>query len=502
MRTIGSAGTYTDVVTAASATAAQYASVLVPQPTLASKNASVTTPLASSLSIQGPPLAGTNQTITNPYAFNVQSGQSRLSGPLVLSQSNTANTVSLVTASVTPSNFVLTLPSTLPSSSGQSLLSDTSGNLSWGSSTATKATFTGANNVTTATSVTGLSVTTSPTVIPIYVQVNATNSLFAIITIRVYLNTNTSSYYLDSDTVGDNTLVRFDVTNAGQVVYYSGNYAGFSSLVLSWFAPFTPIASATSSLSLSSSLSVGTSTTLATSPISGTPSSTTGALVYIQGSTFTDSSTAASGTNANFNATYLAAPTLAATNTAVTTTSANTLAIAGPPTAGANETITNAYSLNVLSGSSSFGGPLLQTALYYYKAFGGNNTVNATANTQYAPTLTPIYNNLGGALTNNGTFYILTCPSSGTWSFTLNGWSSAGVLTYNVYISSFANGQSTANNANNICFDSGGMANTNKTVSGACRLLKGDIVNITTASSAACTLAVYSLGIYQLSNQI
>ena len=269
-------------------------------------------------------------------------------------------------------------------------------------------------------------------------------------------------------------------------------------------SPFTPVSSATSSLSLSSSLSVGTSTALATTPISGTPSSTTGALLYVQGPTFTDSSTAASGTATTFNSTYLAAPTLSAANTAVTTTNANTLTIAGPPTAGTNETITNAYSLNVLSGPSNFGGPVVQTALYYYKANGGNNPVSAAANTNTAPALTTVYNNLpNGALTIvNGGYYNFICPSSGTWNFTLNGYNSAGFMTYNIYISSFANGNTGANNANNIVFDTGSAAASNKTSSGNSRLLKNDVVNIAIQNTTSCTLYVYSLGIYQVSNQL
>ena len=73
-------------------------------------------------------------------------------------------------------------------------------------------------------------------------------------------------------------------------------------------------------------------------------------------STYTDDSTAASGTatNAAFNS--FGTPTLAATNTSVTTTNAATVYIQGAPTAGANQTITNAYSLWVDDGASRFDG--------------------------------------------------------------------------------------------------------------------------------------------------
>ena len=77
-----------------------------------------------------------------------------------------------------------------------------------------------------------------------------------------------------------------------------------------------------------------------------------GIQMQVAGSTFTDNSTAASGTatNAVFNS--FAAPTLAATNTSVTTTNAATVYIQGAPTAGTNQTITNAYALWVDAGTT------------------------------------------------------------------------------------------------------------------------------------------------------
>ncbi|MDP2631718.1 MAG: hypothetical protein Q8P30_03045 [Candidatus Uhrbacteria bacterium] len=66
--------------------------------------------------------------------------------------------------------------------------------------------------------------------------------------------------------------------------------------------------------------------------------------------TFTDSVTAASGTNAIATFNSFAAPTLAATNSSVTTTRAATIYIAGAPIAGTNQTISNANALWVDSG--------------------------------------------------------------------------------------------------------------------------------------------------------
>ncbi|HMQ02120.1 MAG TPA: hypothetical protein PKD79_03580, partial [Candidatus Doudnabacteria bacterium] len=72
--------------------------------------------------------------------------------------------------------------------------------------------------------------------------------------------------------------------------------------------------------------------------------------------TYTDSSTAASGTatNAVFNS--FAQPTLAATNSSVTTTNAATVYIQNAPAAGTNQTITNAYALWVDDGVVRFDG--------------------------------------------------------------------------------------------------------------------------------------------------
>jgi len=73
---------------------------------------------------------------------------------------------------------------------------------------------------------------------------------------------------------------------------------------------------------------------------------------------YTDNSTAASGTAgfAVFNS--FDTPTLLATNATVTTTNAATVYISAAPAAGANMTITNAYALYVSVGTSYFGGDL------------------------------------------------------------------------------------------------------------------------------------------------
>jgi hypothetical protein len=91
----------------------------------------------------------------------------------------------------------------------------------------------------------------------------------------------------------------------------------------------------------------------------GNPTTNNGAQLYISSRTFTDSSTAISGTNSTFMAgTLLNSPTFASTNATTTLTNAATLYITGPASAGTNVTLTNQYSIYVNSGNSYFGSPI------------------------------------------------------------------------------------------------------------------------------------------------
>jgi len=75
-----------------------------------------------------------------------------------------------------------------------------------------------------------------------------------------------------------------------------------------------------------------------------------GAMMHVDTCTVTDIQTSASGTKGTSTHINIEAPTLAATNASVTTTNAATLYVSGAPTAGTNQTITNAYSLWVDAG--------------------------------------------------------------------------------------------------------------------------------------------------------
>ncbi len=83
-----------------------------------------------------------------------------------------------------------------------------------------------------------------------------------------------------------------------------------------------------------------------------------GSLATITASTFTDSSTLTLATAALWTGFSVRTPTLAATAVGVITTDASTVYIEGPPTAGANQTLTNAWALHVASGNTKLAGDL------------------------------------------------------------------------------------------------------------------------------------------------
>lgn len=89
---------------------------------------------------------------------------------------------------------------------------------------------------------------------------------------------------------------------------------------------------------------------VAPSGSSRAPSATAGQFVEVSAGTFNDTTTLASGTAEVFNATYFGVPTISAVNSSVVTPVANSVYIAGAPVAGANQTITNGYALQVASG--------------------------------------------------------------------------------------------------------------------------------------------------------
>ena len=115
---------------------------------------------------------------------------------------------------------------------------------------------------------------------------------------------------------------------------------------------------------------------------------TDGSHVHVEGGvTMTDSNTSGSGTASKYNQVSIEAITLAATNASVTTTTASTLYISGAPTAGTNQTLTNAYALHVDAGTVQFDGDL---------KVGGDLTITGDD-------LTMTTNTSGAALIGDGT---------------------------------------------------------------------------------------------------
>jgi hypothetical protein len=118
-----------------------------------------------------------------------------------------------------------------------------------------------------------------------------------------------------------------------------------------------------------------------------------GSHFHIEGGlTMTDTNTSGSGTAAAYNQVSIEAVTLAATNSSVTTTEASTFYINAAPTAGTNETITNAYALFVDAGAARFDGFLINT--YDTVTFGSNSgdiTATSANGTAHNPTSSTVF---------------------------------------------------------------------------------------------------------------
>jgi hypothetical protein len=102
--------------------------------------------------------------------------------------------------------------------------------------------FSGANNQTSAADITGLvfspSVVRSAKVIA-SVYVDASSDLYE--SIELEITNKSSTFVMSTSGSGDNSLVSFSITNAGQVQYTSGNYSGFASLTIKFRALTTSV---------------------------------------------------------------------------------------------------------------------------------------------------------------------------------------------------------------------------------------------------------------------
>jgi hypothetical protein len=190
---------------------------------------------------------------------------------------------------------------------------------------------------------------------------------------------------------------------------------------------FTDSADVNNSLTVGFGLNVGTGGILSGGAIAGLSLQLAGSYsigawglngsqLQTAAATYTDTSTASSGTatNAVFNS--FGQPTLAATNTTVTTTNASTVYIANSPAAGTNQTITNAYALWVDNGTTRLDGALTVGGAPTFSTFttnGGLLYTNASGVVSQtgAGTSTTV---LHGGTTPSYSAIVLTTDVSGT----------------------------------------------------------------------------------------
>lgn len=138
-------------------------------------------------------------------------------------------------------------------------------------------------------------------------------------------------------------------------IYANGTDVAFPLTKAVSLAGFTLTLDAAGATTLSSTASQGFVMSPGTK--SGTPG-LNGSLLNLAAATFTDTNTVGGGTATVWNSATLRAPTLAASNLTVTTTDASTLHVEAGPTAGTNETLTNAWALST-GGDVKVGGDLV-----------------------------------------------------------------------------------------------------------------------------------------------
>lgn len=251
-------------------------------------------------------------------------------------------------APTTPLGISFTLPSSLPILANSFLMCDTSGNLNF-SSTITNS-YTSGSVASTVTNITGLSFTSGSFNLLVTVAItnsNTSNNMTQIFQLIGSLSNNSATLWNMSSIAvsGDNTQIIFNITSIGQIQYRgTGVYTGTTLLSISWNTPQT---------------SVGTTNLVSGTNTIGAPN--LGNFFTVTGSSFTDNTTAASGTLSNWSSTYIGTPTLNAINANITTTTASSLYIEGPPITGTNETITNKYAMVVASGNTLLSGNLRVT---------------------------------------------------------------------------------------------------------------------------------------------
>lgn len=143
-----------------------------------------------------------------------------------------------------------------------------------------------------------------------------------------------------------------------------------------------------------------------------------GAGLQLVAATYTDNSTAGSGTATNAAIHSIAQPTLAATNATVTTTNAATLYIAGSPANGTNMTITNPYALWIGAGATKYdAASALTSGTFTHEVsaltFTGGAGSAAMVGKSYVLTLSPSGAQTGSA---TGAYTEVAFGTSQSWS--------------------------------------------------------------------------------------
>lgn len=191
----------------------------------------------------------------------------------------------------------------------------------------------------------------------------------------------------------------------------------------------TTAATSVSAANLTNAGGIGISKNLwVGSSFSNTVNGLNGAVINVPSLTFTDSSTAASGTATTNNIVSVVQPTIAATNASVTTTRASTAYFGGAPILGTNETFTNCYGVYIDAAATT--GATVTEASSLLIA----NAPTVVSGTTYAVKVNSGKTYLGGAVqipTGAVNKYSLTSDGSGnaTWG-----------LPYIPYFEAIANG--------------------------------------------------------------
>jgi hypothetical protein len=321
------------------------------QPTINSTN-TVTYTTAATVYIDDQPAATGNTTITNPWSLYVNRGDTFLGGTLSIGNISNNSRSSWLSTGIC-----------------FNILGQTFNNSSTAaSSTAVSATFTSFGQPTLTATNTSVTTTRAATVYIANAPIAGTNQTI----------TNRNSLWVGAGNVligetgnssssttgalvvtggvgiGGNVFTNGNITNNGTL---SGVTTLSASGVVSLTNTTTSTTSATGTLVLSGGLGIAKNLTMGGTATSAAFWGVNGIQTSIRATTFTDTSST-TGTNGTLNAiNSFAAPTTASSSTGVIYTNAATVYIAGPPIAGTNTQITNAYGLYV-NGSTYLAGTL------------------------------------------------------------------------------------------------------------------------------------------------